>query len=143
MFRKDKAEIILPPTRSTDLAYKLLKDIPTGGTTPLVEGLNTAVNLALEEKRKQSGYIPLIILLSDARGNVSYNDSIGDLNKIGGYISKQKLELIIIDTENSDVPLGINKKLAELTDALYYHIDDLNANNLNSILQEKGLLESF
>ncbi|TXT67091.1 MAG: hypothetical protein BAJALOKI1v1_190034 [Promethearchaeota archaeon] len=141
VFRKDVAEVVLPPTRSTDLAYKLLKEIPTGGTTPLVEGLNTAVSLALEERRKQSGYIPLIVLLSDARGNISYNDSMEDLNKTGQYISKQNLDMIIIDTENSDVPLGINKKLAELTDAVYYHIDNLDTNNLNNILKEKGLLE--
>lgn len=142
IFRKEKAEVILPPTRSTDLAYKLLKDIPTGGTTPLVAGLNKAIELAIDEKRKQSGYIPLIILLSDARGNVYYNDSMEDLMNTGEYISKNDLDFIIIDTENSDVSLGINKQLAEVSDGLYYHIDNLNTDNLNTILKEKGLLDS-
>ncbi|TFF89749.1 MAG: VWA domain-containing protein, partial [Promethearchaeota archaeon] len=55
VFRGDEAEVILPPTRSTDLAYKFLKVIPTGGTTPLIIGLSKALNIALEEKRKNTG----------------------------------------------------------------------------------------
>jgi len=79
VFRKENAEVILPPTRSTDLAYKLLKEIPTGGTTPLIKGLLQSLDIALEEKRKKTGYIPLIILISDARGNVFYKDAIDDI----------------------------------------------------------------
>jgi magnesium chelatase subunit D len=142
VFRKEKAEVILPPTRSTDLAYKLLKEIPTGGTTPLVEGLTKAVDLALEEKRKQTGYIPLIVLLSDARGNVYYNDAMKDLMKTGAYIAQRELDMIIIDTENSDVSLGINKKLSDAAEAIYYHIDDLNEQELNTILKKQGLIET-
>lgn len=142
VFRKEKAEVILPPTRSTDLAYKLLKEIPTGGTTPLVEGLTKAVDLALEEKRKQTGYIPLIVLLSDARGNVYYNDAMKDLMKTGSYIAQRELDMIIIDTENSDVSLGINKKLSDAAEAIYYHIDDLSEQELNTILKKQGLIET-
>jgi magnesium chelatase subunit D len=113
VFRKDKAEIILPPTRSTDLAYKLLKEIPTGGTTPLVAGLIKAMDVALEENRKESGYIPLIILLTDARGNVYYKDAIDDVLKTGEQISKHNIGTIIIDVEDSNVKLEICKKLAK------------------------------
>ncbi|MBD3215444.1 MAG: VWA domain-containing protein [Candidatus Lokiarchaeota archaeon] len=142
VFRKDKAEVVLPPTRSTDLAYKLLKEIPTGGTTPLVEGLSKAIELAMEEKRKNTGYIPLIVLLSDARGNVYYKDAMEDLINTGTCIAKNELEMIIIDTENSDVSLGINKKLSEASNAVYYHIDNLNEQELNNILKKQGLIEN-
>jgi len=141
IFRKEEAQVILPPTRSTDLAYKFLKEIPTGGTTPLVAGLNKAIDIALEEKRKKSGYIPLIILLSDARGNVYYNDSIKDVLKTGEAIAKHNLDFIIVDTESSEVSLGINKKLANVTNAVYYHIDNLDTENLNDLLKQKGILE--
>ena len=141
VFRKDKAEIILPPTRSTDLAYKLLKEIPTGGTTPLVAGLIKAMDVALEENRKESGYIPLIILLTDARGNVYYKDAIDDVLKTGEQISKHNIGTIIIDVEDSNVKLEICKKLAKSANAAYYHIDDLNNKNLNEILTIEGVLE--
>ncbi|MFX1386742.1 MAG: magnesium chelatase subunit D family protein [Promethearchaeota archaeon] len=143
VFRKENAEVILPPTRSTDLAYKLLKEIPTGGTTPLIKGLLQALDIALEEKRKKTGYIPLIILISDARGNVFYKDAINDILKTGEQISKNQIDMIIIDTEGSNVRLEINKKLSESSNAKYYHIDFINKENMNEILKTEGILENI
>ncbi len=143
VFRGEDAEVILPPTRSIDLAYKLLKEIPTGGTTPLIKGLVKALDIALEEKRKKTGYIPLIILISDARGNVFYKDAIDDLLKTGKEISKNLIDMIIIDTEGSDVKLEINKKLSESTNAKYYHIDTMNKEKVNKILGMEGLFENI
>ncbi|MBD3196849.1 MAG: VWA domain-containing protein [Candidatus Lokiarchaeota archaeon] len=140
-FRKEEAKVILPPTRSIDLAFKRLKKIPTGGKTPLVEGLIKAMGLAEEEQRKKTGYIPLIILLTDARGNVYYNDAIKDVLKLGDQFARRELEMIIIDTENSDVPLGLCKKLAEVSNSPYYHLDDLNREGLNRILSSEGILD--
>ena len=37
-FRRDKAEVLLPVTRSVDLAQKCLQKLPTGGKTPLADG---------------------------------------------------------------------------------------------------------
>ncbi|MFX1593984.1 MAG: VWA domain-containing protein, partial [Promethearchaeota archaeon] len=143
VFRKENAEVILPPTRSTDLAYKLLKEIPTGGTTPLIKGLLQALDIAIEEKRKKTGYIPLIILISDARGNVFYKDAINDILKTGEQISKNQIDMIIIDTEGSNVRLEINKKLSESSNAKYYHIDIINKENMNEILKIEGILENI
>ncbi len=142
VFRGDDAEVILPPTRSTDLAYKLLKEVPTGGTTPLVTGLSKALNIALEEKRKSTGYIPLIILISDARGNVFFKDPIKDIMNIGKEITKNGIDMIIIDTEATDVKLGINKKFAEASNALYYHISNMNQENVSSVLESEGLVHN-
>jgi len=142
-FREDKAEVILPPTRSTDLAFKMLQKIPVGGTTPLVDGLMKSVEVAQEEERKNTGYIPLIILLTDARGNVYYNDAIGDVLKTGRYIANQGIEMLIIDTEESDLRLEVCKKLSEVSNASYYHLDHLNIANLNNVLKLEGILEKF
>ncbi|TFG02963.1 MAG: VWA domain-containing protein [Promethearchaeota archaeon] len=140
VFRGEKAKVVLPPTRSTDLAYKLLKEIPTGGTTPLVTGLSKALRIALEEKRKNTGYIPLIILISDARGNVYFNDPFKDIINIGKEIRKNNLDMIIIDTEATDVKIGINKKLADEANALYYHISNMNQESVSNVLEAEGLV---
>ncbi len=143
VFRKEKAEVVLPPTRSTDLAYKLLKEIPTGGTTPLVAGILKAVDVALEELQKKTGYIPLIIFLTDARGNVYYNDALEDLLKAGEQVTKHEIDAIIIDTENKDVKLEMCKKLAKAANAAYYHIDHLDEGELNEILTLEGIIEKI
>lgn len=139
VFRGEEAEIILPPTRSTDLAFKLLKSIPTGGTTPLVKGLIKALEVAEEEKRKQTGYIPLIILISDSRGNVFFKDAIEDVLNVGREAMKNQIDMIIIDTESQDVGLEINKKLAKVSNASYHHIDSLNKEKVNQILEAEGI----
>ncbi|MFW9818195.1 MAG: magnesium chelatase subunit D family protein [Candidatus Thorarchaeota archaeon] len=143
VFRKENAEVILPPTRSTDLAYKLLKQIPTGGTTPLIKGLLQSLDIAIEEKRKKTGYIPLIILISDARGNVFYKDAIDDILKTGEEISKNQIDMIIIDTEGSNVKLEINKKLSASSNAKYYHIDSISKENVDKILKKEGIIENI
>jgi magnesium chelatase subunit D len=141
VFRNEKAEIILPPTRSTDLAYKLLKEIRTGGTTPLVAGLVKAMDVALEEIQKKTGYIPLIIILTDARGNVYYNDAIDDILKAGEQITKYNIDTIVIDVEDSNLKLELCKKLAKSANAEYYHINNLNQEKLSQILTIEGILE--
>jgi magnesium chelatase subunit D len=52
VFRKDRAETILPPTSSHELALKRLKEIPTGGKTPLSAGLMETYNLIRRLKLK-------------------------------------------------------------------------------------------
>ena len=144
VFRKDRAETILPPTRSIDLAYKLLKEISTGGTTPLAAGLMKAMDISMEENRKKTGYIPLIILITDARNNVYVNDAIHEVLKIGEEIAKNHLEMIIIDTETSDLRLGICKKLTKVTNAVYHHIEhleDFNQAKLQNILKIEGIFK--
>ena len=51
-FRKDEAEILLPVTRSIDLAQKRLQSLPTGGRTPLAKGLKLALQMIYAEKIK-------------------------------------------------------------------------------------------
>ena len=123
--------------------YKLLREIPTGGATPLVAGLMKAIDLALEENRKDTGYIPLIVLLTDARGNIYYNDPIEDIMKTGEYIAKNQINMIILDTENSEIKLGINKRLSEASNATYYHIDHLSDTSLSEVLTLEGILEKL
>lgn len=38
-FRRDKADLLLPVTRSIELAKKCLETLPTGGRTPLPQAL--------------------------------------------------------------------------------------------------------
>jgi magnesium chelatase subunit D len=68
-FRKDGAEILLPPTSSLTRAKRALAALPGGGGTPLASGLTEALNLARQSVR--AGREPTIVVLTDARANVT------------------------------------------------------------------------
>jgi magnesium chelatase subunit D len=141
VFRQDHAEVVLPPTRSTDLANKLLQEIPTGGTTPLAAGLLKAYEVGMEERMKATGYIPLIILISDTKGNIAFKDPVTDIEQIGSKIAEAQIGMIIIDTEQGEMKLGLAHKLVEITGAAYYPLDQMDRRHLDAILSHEGLLD--
>lgn len=69
VFRGDKAELLLPPTRSLARARKLLADMPGGGATPLAAGLDAAREVARAGRAK--GRTSQIVVLTDGRANVA------------------------------------------------------------------------
>lgn len=141
IFRDQKADMVLPPTRSTDLAYQSLKEIPTGGQTPLTAGLIKAYETAQEERTKATGYLPLIILISDGRGNVGYKDIITDTEKISAQIAQAEIMMVVIDTELATDRMGFAKKIAQIANASYFHIDHLGRQQIEAVLKEEGLLD--
>ncbi|MEG2588093.1 MAG: VWA domain-containing protein, partial [Cetobacterium sp.] len=74
-FRKNAAEELLPVTRSISLANKKLENLPTGGRTPLYDGLYKAYRLLKNEIRKNPKVIPILILITDGRYNVFQGDN--------------------------------------------------------------------
>jgi magnesium chelatase subunit D len=101
-FRKESAEIILPPTRSLARARRLLSDMVGGGGTPLALGLETALTLALSERAK--GRTPRLLILTDGRGNIgrdgqaSREQAATDAFMVAGQIRASGLQAIHIDT---------------------------------------------
>jgi magnesium chelatase subunit D len=67
-FRGSGATVVLPPTRSLARARRCLAELAGGGTTPLAAGIDAAFDLAMDARRR--GRLPLIVLMTDARGNV-------------------------------------------------------------------------
>ena len=51
-FRGTSAQVLLPPTSNVDLAHAHLREMPTGGRTPLSRGLLLAMEVVEAEKLK-------------------------------------------------------------------------------------------
>ncbi|MEO0881312.1 MAG: VWA domain-containing protein [Pseudomonadota bacterium] len=68
-FRGKEAELALPPTRSLVRARRQLSDLPGGGATPLADAVALASSLAHAERDR--GRTPIIVFLSDGRGNMA------------------------------------------------------------------------
>jgi magnesium chelatase subunit D len=74
-FRGDKADVVLPPTRSLVRAKRSLAAMPAGGGTPLALGLEAVTTLAALLRGR--GQTPVVVLLTDGRANIARDGTPG------------------------------------------------------------------
>jgi magnesium chelatase subunit D len=74
-FRGSAAELVLPPTRSLARAKRSLAGMPGGGATPLAAGIDAAT--ALADTLRRRGETPVVVLLTDGRGNIARDGTPG------------------------------------------------------------------
>ncbi|MDA1127513.1 MAG: putative cobaltochelatase [Chloroflexi bacterium] len=131
-FRGTKAGLLLPPTNSVDLAQVHLKDMPTGGRTPLSAGLFKALEVIETERIKDRNVLPLLVLLSDGRGNVSQgSDSpLDEASVAAGIIGENKIPSVVVDTESGFIRMGMIQPIATAMGSQYLKLEDLRADNL-------------
>lgn len=141
-FRRDKAEVLLPVTRSVSLAQKLLKTMPTGGKTPLADGLKKALETLYSMSKKDREQEPILILVTDGRANYideTGSDPIKDALNYAEKIARTKTMSVVIDTENDFIKLGIAGGIAQKMAASYYKLDQLSKDNVLSIVRKLEL----
>jgi magnesium chelatase subunit D len=115
-FRGKSAELLLPPTRSLVRAKRSLAALPGGGGTPLASGLQAAWLLAQQVRR--AGATPLIVLLTDGRGNVALNGEGGraraeeDALLVAKRLRASGLTTLLVDTSPQPAPAAQKLALA-------------------------------
>jgi magnesium chelatase subunit D len=131
-FQKDRANLVLPPTSSVEMAKNTLKEIPVGGKTPLAAGLLMAFQIIEREKRESSEIVPLMILLTDGAGNVSVTGMPPreEALLVANLIAQRHIRAVVINTEHESLDRGLAKELATALDAPCYTLNDLKAESL-------------
>ncbi len=132
VFQKDRARLVLPPTNSVDLARRLLKEMQVGGRTPLTHGLLMAYEVALRERRKDREVQPLLVVLTDGAGNVSYTGQPPDteVKQIAGLIRLRGFRSVVINTEHVSLDRGLAGQLATALGGPCYSLAELRAHEL-------------
>ena len=141
-FRRKAAEELLPITRSVDLAQKRLAELPTGGKTPLAEGLAQAFITLDMLKRKEPDAEPVLILVTDGRANAVVQegeDPVESAIKLAQQIHKAKITSVVIDTETDFIKLGIAKRVAAEMGANYYKLQQLSQGEILHIVRNLGV----
>ena len=138
-FRGTSASLMLPPTNSVDLAHAHLEEMPTGGRTPLSAGLFKALEVIETERIKDRDVLPLLVLLSDGRGNVAIgSDSpLDEAYAAAGIIGDDKIPSVVVDTESGFIRLSMVKPVAEAMGAQYLKLEDLRADNLAEAVRQQ------
>ena len=114
-FRGKSVELLLPPTRSLVRAKRSLAGLPGGGGTPLASGIDAAAALAASIARR--GETPIVVLLTDGRGNIARDGSPGraraadDVQLAARQFRAAGLRALLIDT--SPQPQAAARQLAQ------------------------------
>ena len=143
VFQKDRANLILPPTNSVQLAQRALADIPVGGKTPLSAGLYLAAEVFRREKNLHPDVMPLMMLLTDGAGNVSISDGSpqAEAHELADQIAREEVRSVVINMEHAAFDQGLANALAEHLKAPCYTLAELKAENLYRAVRaemEKG-----
>jgi Mg-chelatase subunit ChlD len=133
VFQKDRANLILPPTNSVQLAQRALQDIPVGGKTPLSAGLLMSYEVIKREKLAHPDIMPLIILLTDGAGNVTISSKLSaeeEAHQICDQIAAENIRGVVINMEHPAFDQGLAQALGEHLKSPCYSLAELKAENL-------------
>jgi magnesium chelatase subunit D len=121
-FRGAIADVLLPPTSSVHLASTRLRELPTGGRTPLALALSAAARLLHPAARRNATRSQRLVLISDGRANVpltpggdAYADALSEANAL----KIRNTHSVMIDTEDGAVRLHRAAALANALGASY------------------------
>jgi len=139
-FKGDHAEVLLPPTNSIELTYKLLEELHVGGKTPLCHGITLGYQIIQSYFHKDPNIYPLLILISDGKANVSLyggkplSEAMEMAEEIG---NDTRVNTAVVDVEKSGlISFGLAHQLSVQMGARYFRIEDLKADTLVEVLRE-------
>jgi len=139
-FRGRAAELLLPPTRSLVRAKRSLAGLPGGGGTPLASGIDAAAALGQQISRR--GETPIVVLLTDGRGNVARDGSPGraraaeDVDLAARQYRLAGLSTLLIDT--APQPQAAAQALARTMGATYLPLPHAGSAALSRAVAQAG-----
>ncbi|MBC8161760.1 MAG: VWA domain-containing protein [Roseiflexaceae bacterium] len=136
-FQRDYATLLLPLTSSVELAQKRLREMPTGGKTPLSRGLMLGYELLAKAKRQDEEVLPLMVILTDGQANVAMGDlpPQTEAYELAKFIAAQDIYAVVIDTEHPVFERGLARKLAEFLQGSYHRLDDIRDGGLAELVR--------
>jgi magnesium chelatase subunit D len=129
-FRGARSEVLLAPTRSVELAKRLVDALPAGGGTPLSAGVVKAIELARLARLRGTSHA-MLVLFTDGRANVGLGDgrtgraapTIGEeLTQLGASLGSEEISSVVVDTKSRFVSSGEGEALARMLGARYFYL---------------------
>jgi len=135
-FRGERAEVVMRPTSSTEVAMARLDGLTTGGRTPLAQGIQCALEVAATAQR--DGLRPLVVLLTDGRATwapAGVNPLEAAL-AAASTLRRGGVDGLVVDCEDGAGALGLARELAEAMGARYEVVPTLTDASLRELIEE-------
>ena len=128
--RGTQASLVVPPTKSVDIAVRRLADVRTGGRTPLAEGLLMAADVIERSRRSEPERRPLLVVLTDGRATAG-PDAAARARGAAAHIARRGVDSVVVDCEQGMVRLGLAADLAAHLGGELMAIDELSRSALH------------
>ena len=137
-FRKTEAYETVPPTSSLDVAHARMRELPTGGRTPLAHGLELARRVIGRERSRDTEIRPILILLTDGVANVGLSggsDPISDALQASLAIARERIPALVVDADRRREQSGTLLEIAQQMSAAHVRLEALAAGELTQMIR--------
>ncbi|MFG3298336.1 VWA domain-containing protein [Micromonospora chersina] len=123
-FRGTGAQTLLPATSSVLAASTRLAELPTGGRTPLAEGLLAAADLLRVERLRDPKRRPLVLVVTDGRATAGPRP-LDRAARAAAVLAATGAPCVVVDCESGPVRLHLARRLAAHLHAPHHHLADV------------------
>jgi magnesium chelatase subunit D len=121
-FHGDGAQLVLPPTSSVERAAEALTRLPTGGRTPLAQGLAEAERVIRLQTRREPTRRALALVVTDGRATNAQA-----VASAAARLAQAADGVVVFDGEQGPVRLNLARDLAEAAHAQLLPLEALAA----------------
>jgi len=157
VFKENKAQILIHPTRNYQLVFGNLVRIEPSGWTPLASGLEKAFFSLKEERRKEREMLPCAVLVSDCYPeplthkykNIFEEPAYQEVIKVANLYKREKIPIVVInpyhdlsdDSSNHGTKLGL--MIAKISDGRYFGVPKEEADQFSRGNISQGLIKKY
>ena len=110
----------------------------------MASALEQARFVVQSEKSKNPNALQMVIIISDGRSNVPLYtaDALADTMSAAQELSREPVQLLVLDCEESRFRLGLAEKLSEALKAEYVKLDQITANEIMGHINQRRQREN-
>ncbi|MFI0740461.1 putative cobaltochelatase [Streptomyces sp. NPDC021100] len=133
-FRGSGADVALPPTSSVDAGAARLEKLPTGGRTPLADGLLRAREVLRVERLRDPSRRPLLVVVTDGRATGG-PEPLVRAGRAADLLAAEGIASVVVDCEAGPVRLGLAAELGQSLQAPVVTLDELRADTVTALVR--------
>jgi len=138
-FRGERADLVLAPTASVELAGLKLRDLATGGATPIAAGLDLALETLQIERRRQPDSVGWLVLITDGRANVGLAGGLGSTDALAAAarVKIAGFSALVLDTSAGSGSGTAAREIANAAGAQYVRLSSTSAQGIESAVRDR------